>query len=153
MTPQEHAFLNSAFAAATKAGHVFPEMAACEAALESGYGCSVLAIQDRNLFGMKQHVHPIYGTCSLPTREFLGSKWVEVTANFVNYPELADCFADRMNTLQRLAAYYPHYAAALKAASPVTYVLEVSKTWSTDPKRAEKVLDIYDAVAGDWSAT
>ena len=56
----------------------------------------MLAIQDRNLFGMKPHQHPEYGTASLPTREVLGDKWVEVEANWVSYPDLESCFADRM---------------------------------------------------------
>lgn len=153
MTPQEHDFLNRAFAAAEKAGHIFPEMAACEAALESGYGRSVLAVQDRNLFGMKQHQHPIYGTAALPTNEFYGGEWKPAVANWVVYPDWAACFADRMATLKRLAPVYIHYKNALAAASATTYIYEVSRTWSTDPKRAEKVLDIYEAVAGDWSAT
>jgi flagellum-specific peptidoglycan hydrolase FlgJ len=153
MTSQQHAFLGQAFRAAIQAGHIFPEMAACEAALESGYGRSQLAVQDRNLFGMKQHQHPIYGTHSLPTREFLGDAWIAVTADWVSYPDLSSCFADRMATLQRLSSIYRHYAAALKAASATTYIYEVSRTWSTDPERAEKVLNIYDTVAGDWSAS
>src|SRR5271170_5505986 len=152
MTPQQKQFLQAAAVAATKAGHVFPEMAACEAALESAYGRSLLAIQDSNLFGMKQHKHPIYGTHALPTREFEKGQWIEVEALWVHYPDHAACFADRMSTLQRLASYFPHYAAALAAGSGVTYVMEVSQTWSTDPLRAQKVLAIYDAIAGDWSA-
>jgi flagellum-specific peptidoglycan hydrolase FlgJ len=153
MTPQQHDFLQRAFEAAKAAQHVEPEMAACEAALESGYGRSQLAAQDRNLFGMKQHQHPEYGTVSLPTREFLGGKWVALNSNWIVYPDWQSCFKDRMDTLTRLAPIYPHYKNALTAGSATTYVTEVSKTWSTDPERAEKVLSIYDAVAGDWSAT
>lgn len=153
MTPQQHDFLQRAFVAAHNAGHIFPEMAACEAALESGYGRSQLATQDRNLFGMKQHLHPIYGTHSLPTREFLSGEWKTVNSNWITYPDWGACFADRMATLKRLASVYPHYANALASASATTYVNEVSQSWSTDPNRAEKVLAIYDAVAGDWNAT
>jgi flagellum-specific peptidoglycan hydrolase FlgJ len=92
-------------------------MPACEAALESGYGRSQFAVQDRNLFGMKQHLHPIYGTHSLPTRKFLGNEWVTINSNWITYPDWQSCFADRMATLKRLAPVYPHYAAALAAAS------------------------------------
>lgn len=127
-------------------------MAACEAALESSYGTSKLAALGNNLFGMKQHRHFIYGTLILPTREFVNSSWVQTTADWVKYPDWAECFADRMATLQRLAPYYPHYDHALKAGSATTYINEVSRTWSTDPSRAENVLRIYDEVAGDWSA-
>lgn len=153
MNPQQKDFLYRAFQAAKAAGHIFPEMAACEAALESGYGHSQLATQDRNLFGMKQHLHPIYGTHVLPTREFLSDKWVTVNANWIVYPDWEMCFADRMATLRRLAPSFPHYAAALAAGSATTYVNEVSRSWSTDPERANKVLAIYDNCAGDWSAT
>ncbi len=153
MTPQQKDFLHRAFRAAEQAGHIFPEMAACEAALESGYGRSQLAVQDRNLFGMKQHQHPIFGTHSLPTREFLSGQWVALNSNWICYPDWQSCFEDRMATLKRLAAVYPHYKNALGAASATTYVMEVSRSWSTDPERGQKVLAIYDNCAGDWDAT
>lgn len=163
MNPANKDFLYRAFHAATLASHIFPEMASCEAALESGYGRSVLAVQDNNLFGMKAHLHPIYGTHCLPTREFIGKDkdikdgvcdgWETISANWERYPDWAACFADRMRTLRRLASVYQHYANALSAASATTYITEISRTWSTDPLRAQKCLAIYDAVAGDWSAT
>ncbi len=153
MLPQNEVFLREAWKAALNAHHVWPEMAACEAALESGYGHSVLATQDNNLFGCKQHTHPIYGTVSLPTREFINGEWETVEANWIRYADWQEAFEDRMDTLRRLARIYPHYAAALNAKSGEEYVRQVSQTWSTDPKRAEKVLAIYDSITGDWSAT
>jgi len=153
MLPYQKDFLQRAFREALVSGHIFPEMAACEAALESGFGRSQLASQDNNLFAMKQHTHPIYGTHSLPTREVLGGQWTTVTANWITYPDWRACFADRMATLQRLASTFPHYAAALAAGSATTYIMEVSRTWSTDPERGEKCLWIYDNCAGEWSAT
>jgi len=140
-------FLDEATAQAVKANHPFPQMAACEAALESSWGHSALAIEGNNLFGCKQHSHPIFGTMTLPTREWQGSaldgRWITVGANWVKYPDCRACFADRLATLERLSNAYPHYAAALKAAEARTYITEVSKTWSTDPDRAKKVLSIY----------
>jgi flagellum-specific peptidoglycan hydrolase FlgJ len=136
-------FLDAATKAAEGASHAFPRMAACEAAEESRFGTSLLATQDNNLFGMKQHRHAIYGTHSLPTKEFQNGEWVTVAANFLSYPSWAACFQDRMVTLLRLAAVYPHYGAALAAKDAETYVREVSATWSTDPRRAEKVLAIF----------
>jgi flagellum-specific peptidoglycan hydrolase FlgJ len=143
MNSAQKQFVLEAAAAAKAACHVFPDMAACEAALESTYGTSLLVVQDKNAFGMKQHRHPIFGTHNLPTREFENGEWEHVTAAWVSYPDLASCFTDRMDTLRRLSSVYPHYAAALAAKDAISYCTEVSKTWSTDPKRAEKVLAIY----------
>lgn len=138
-------FLDTVSAQAEAAGHLYPTMAACEAALESGYGNSGLAKRANNLFGTKQHKVAIFDTLIIPTKEFLNGQWVTVNANWVKYPSLEECFRDRMATLQRLAPFYPHYKNALAAPDAVTFVKEVSQTWSTDPNRADKVLSIYNA--------
>lgn len=143
MTPEQKEFLDRASAAATQALHPFPRMAACEAALESAWGKSGLASEDNNLFGMKQHIHALYGTVSLPTKEHVHDEWISVTANWVKYPDWATCFFDRLSTLTRLSHACPHYAAALRAPTAEQFVREVSQTWSTDPNRAEKILAIY----------
>jgi len=147
VTDQQKEFLDRATLAARSAGHIFPEAAACEAALESAWGKSGLATVDNNLFGMKQHQHPIYSTANLPTKEFENGEWITVVAHWINYPGWPQCFADRMATLKRLAPAqgFEHYAAALAAPDAETYVREVSAKWSTDPNRAEKVLAIYNA--------
>lgn len=139
-------FLLRAYRAAQAAQHIFPEYAACEAALESAWGHSSLTAEAYNLFGQKQSHPPMPGTrtISMPTREFLHDSWITVTANWVKFPSWSACFAGRMQTLQRLSASFPHYLAALQASSGEQYVIEVSKSWSTDPNRAGKVLSIYD---------
>jgi len=143
ITTAQREWLISIAQAALAAEHVWPNMAGCEAALESSYGQSALARQDNNLFGMKQHVHPVAGTVILPTHEVLSGVDVMVKAAFVKYATIAECFEDRMETLLRLAPHYPHYAAALTATDSAVYIQEVSKSWSTDPTRASKVLAIY----------
>lgn len=135
-------FLSLAFKEAKQAGHIFPNAAACEACVESSWGTSQLYVEDRNCFGMKQHEHPVFVTVTLPTKEFLGNKWVTVNAPFVKYPTLADCFADRMNTLRTLAPAYPHYAAALAATNPEDFLTQVSRTWSTGPTRGAQCIAI-----------
>jgi flagellum-specific peptidoglycan hydrolase FlgJ len=132
---------------AESAGHIYSAMAACEAALESGWGTSELARKNHNLFGMKQHAHPVYGTVQLPTDEFEDAKWKSETDGFVVYPDDASCFRDRMQTLRSLSTTYPHYALALAADTPEEYVTEVSRKWSTDPQRAAKCITIFHAHA------
>jgi flagellum-specific peptidoglycan hydrolase FlgJ len=143
-------FLRNTAAAALAAGHLFPDYAACEAALESGWGESELALKANNLFGQKQSTPPQLdtGTLSIPTREFIRDAWVTVPALWVKFPTLAACFADRMATLRRMAPAYPHYAAALAAQTGEEFITAVSASWSTDPQRAQKVLEIYKSHFG-----
>ena len=139
-------FLTRATAAARQGGHIFPEMAACEAALESGWGHSRLAREANNLFGQKQDRGRTegIGTLALPTREYLHGRWVVVDADWVRFPDWAASFAGRMEILRALSPEFPDYARALRAATPEQFVQLVSERWSTDPRRAGKVLSIYD---------
>lgn len=145
LNPQSE-FLLEAAAAARAAGHLFPEFAACEAALESGWGHSQLAVEANNLFGQKQAHPPLPGTATLtlPTREFLHGAWLSVQANWIKFPDWASCFRERMALLRSLAAAWPNYGAALRATTGEQFIAEVSRTWSTDPNRAGKVLAVYD---------
>lgn len=147
MNDSQREFLVRAAAEAAKARHPFPEMTACEAALESSWGNSELAREANNLFGMKQHAHPVYGTMNLPTREFVGSQWIQTVAHWVNYPNWAACFADRLATLARLSNAYPHYKAALDAQDPRSYAIQVSESWSTDPGWECKCCSMFSSEA------
>jgi flagellum-specific peptidoglycan hydrolase FlgJ len=139
----ETEFLARACAAARAAGHVWPEFAACEAALESAWGASELAVKANNLFGQKQSHPPVGATLTLPTREFLRDTWVTVQAQWVRFADWNASFAERMRLLRSLSAEYPHYADALAATTGEGYVAAVSKSWSTDPQRAEKILTLH----------
>lgn len=143
MTLEQQQWLTTTAAEAAKSSHIFPQMAACEAGLESAFGQSTLAKEALNLFGTKAHGHPTLGVVNIPTKEFLDGQWTVVDAAWMKYDTLAACFEDRMATLRRLSAVYPHYSAALAATDSYIYVTEVSKTWSTDPSRAAKVIQIY----------
>jgi flagellum-specific peptidoglycan hydrolase FlgJ len=142
-------FLHRAVAAALAAGHVFPEFAACEAALESGWGESRLAREANNLFGQKSgRFTESLPTLSLPTREFLHGRSVIVPATWPKFYDWIGSFAARMVLLKGESLY----AAALASADGQSFVREVSRHWSTDPDRAEKVLEIYSAHQGDLAA-
>lgn len=143
-TTQEE-FLLKATATAHAAGHIWPEYASCEAALESAWGASTLAVKANNLFGQKQF-HPPYpgtGTLTLPTKEFLHGAWMEIKADWMSFPDWSSCFRTRMEVLHRLAKEYPGYARALAAQDGETFIREVSVVWSTGPRRAVEVLAIY----------
>ncbi len=145
MAQFQEEFLAKAAAAAQAAGHIFPAYAACEAALESAWGHSQLALEGNNLFGQKQAHPPLPGTrtMELPTREYLHGQWVHVPAQWVRFADWESCFRARMDVLARLCHAYPCYAVALAASSGDSFVENVSAHWSTDPDRAHKVLAVY----------
>jgi flagellum-specific peptidoglycan hydrolase FlgJ len=151
-TTLQDSFLRNASAAASAAGHIFPEYAACEAALESTWGQSRLAREANNLFGQKQSADAHSGivtpgadagVLALPTQEFLHGRWVTVVAHWARFTDAAACFRARMALLRRLEHSYPAYTRALAAATGEAFIEEVSRVWSTDPQRAQKVLAIH----------
>lgn len=147
MTPDcKTVFLQKAYQAGLASGHIWPDYAACEAALESAWGTSTLAIKANNLFGQKASSHtPADEILELPTHEEVNGVMVPTMANWVKFPDWNACFAARMDVLRRLASIYPDYALALAATSGEDFVNEVSHTWSTDHLRGQKVLAIYEA--------
>ena len=152
MTDSQRDFLCKAKNEAIKANHPFPVMAACEAALESNWGKSQLARAGSNLFGMKQHKHVEFPSITLPTQEYIDGKWQTWHSEFVQYPDWASCFADRLATLKRLSSSYMHYSNALDAQTDEEFVTEVSQTWSTDPNRAAKCISIFKDYMADIEA-
>jgi flagellum-specific peptidoglycan hydrolase FlgJ len=136
-------FFNRAVPEAIASGHLFPEYAACEAALESEWGESELARAANNLFGQKQggsteHFEVI----EIPTREYNKEteQWYTTTATWPKFPDWEWSFRARMTVLQRAPSLY---GLALAAKDGETFVREVSRHWATDPKRAEDVLATY----------
>lgn len=121
--------LTKAYTAAEAASHPFPEIASCEAALESGWGKSHLAVEANNLFGRKAW-QPGQDAVMMPTREFLHGEWVTVDTYWLKFATWADCFGDRVRALTTDG----RYAIAMKAPIAVEWIIAVSKVWSTDPR-------------------
>jgi flagellum-specific peptidoglycan hydrolase FlgJ len=131
--------------AARVAKHIFPEMAACEAVIETGWGTSTLYLRYRNIFGQKQSHSPIFTSVRMPTTEYENGKPRGMRADFVVFPTAMEAFEARMALLTRLATNYPNYNSALHAADPEEFVTMVSRSWSTDPDRAKNCIAIYRA--------
>ncbi len=153
MRASNESFLRAACEAAAQAGHIWPEYAACEAALESArkglFGQSRLAIEANNLLGQKQGTRR-----KLPYPTVTWSTWEDINGpapggeviqrhEFLKFPNWETCFKERMALLRALAPVYPNYAEALAAKTGEQFVFAVSRTWSTDPARAIKVLRIF----------
>lgn len=136
MTKQD--FFAKAYPAAIASGHIWPEYAICEAALESAWGESKLARVAQNLFGQKKGKEN-FPVISIPTKEYLKGRWEVVEAQWPAFPSWEVSFRERMALLRR----NPAYAHALESATGEEFVREVSKVWATDPKRADSVLLTY----------
>ncbi len=128
-----------------KSGHVWPAYAAAEACLESAWGESKLTQRTKDVFGLKCPSDWDGATIHMDTGEFLHGHDVTQDAAWPVFDTYSQCFAERMAVLKRLAPEYPDYAAALAATSGEEFIVNVSRTWSTDPARGQKVLEIYNA--------
>jgi len=138
-------FLSKCKQAAMNLGLSWPGYIAAQAALESRYGTSQLAVQAANLFGTKAHKGtPSENTLSLPTKEWVTDHFEPTIAVWMKYQDWEACLRDRQATLVRLAPQYPHYQAALDAGDGETYIRELAHTWATDPHYADKVLEVYN---------
>ncbi|HTF70901.1 MAG TPA: glucosaminidase domain-containing protein [Edaphobacter sp.] len=151
-TPAQLDALRALVQEARASQHIWPEMAACEACLETAWLTSELGREYRNLFGQKCPIvdgnpTPPDGVLkvSFPTQEWDGTKYVGIRACFLWFTSFADAFSHRMALLEGAAVKYPAYAAALHASTAQEYVLAVSRTWSTDPARGSKCIEIYNA--------
>lgn len=133
-------FLTKSYAAAKSSGHIFPEAAAAETALESSWGTSKLCLQANNLFGLKKPESWTGPTISIPTREYLNEQWVTVPAVWPVFPDWQTSYTERMHVL----LVVPRYASVLGATTIEDYIFKVSHTWATDPERAANVLSIYN---------
>jgi hypothetical protein len=151
MTDPTKQWLLDMAALAKAAGHPFPEMAACEAGIDSAYGHSNLAKEANNLFGVRQRDPQVFETSEMPTREKKkdGTYQMNGNAGYIKYPTLLDCFADRITNITRLAPKYIHYAKALAAKDALEYVGQISRTWSNDPHRAANCAQVYHKYFGD----
>jgi flagellum-specific peptidoglycan hydrolase FlgJ len=151
-TPAQLDTLRMLVQEARASSHIWPEMAACEACLETAWLTSELGKDYKNLFGQKCPIvdgvaAPPSGVLkvSMPTQEWETGEYVSVRACFLWFLSFADSFSHRMALLEGAADKYPAYAAALHASTPLEYVLSVSRTWSTDPERAQKCIAIYNS--------
>ncbi|SDC75238.1 flagellar protein FlgJ [Actinokineospora iranica] len=115
---------------------------AAQSILESGWGRSALAVNDRNFFGFKCTAAgpgPIAVGCrDYPTTECTpvchpAKAWFRV------YDSLGSSFRD----YGRLITRSPYYAAALPlAGDPNAFIAEVATRYATDPMYADKVIKI-----------
>lgn len=141
-TPTE--FVHSVWNAATKAAEelgVSPVVLVAQAALETGWGKSVLKKADgtssNNLFNIKANQSWSGDKVGKDAIEFVGGVKVREQSNFRAYATVEESFSDYVNFLRT----NPRYMNALaKAGDPKAFADELqSAGYATDPEYAEKI--------------
>ena len=123
---------------------VDPLYLVAQAALETGWGKSVMRQQDgsssHNLFGIKATGSWQGAQARAITSEFKGGQMVKETADFRSYDSYQDSFHDLVTLLQSNNRYKDVLNAADK---PEQFVRELQKAgYATDPEYASKISQI-----------
>ena len=135
--------LPMAKAAAARIG-VDPKYLVAQAALETGWGKSVMRAEDgsssHNLFGIKAGQSWQGGQARAITSEFRDGAMVKETAQFRSYDSYQDSFHDLVTLLQS----NDRYKEVVKSAdNPEQFVRELQKAgYATDPDYATKISQI-----------
>ncbi|WP_137805368.1 flagellar assembly peptidoglycan hydrolase FlgJ [Pseudomonas sp. G(2018)] len=123
---------------------VDPRYLVAQAALETGWGKSVMRAQDgsssHNLFGIKTGSSWKGDSARAITSEFRNGEMVKETAEFRSYASYKDSFHDLVTLLQSNNRYQD---VVKSADNPEQFVRELQKAgYATDPNYASKISQI-----------
>lgn len=123
---------------------VDPRYLVAQAALETGWGKSVMRAQDgsssHNLFGIKASSNWKGDSARAITSEFRNGAMVKETAEFRSYDSYKDSFHDLVTLLQTNNRYQD---VVKSADNPEQFVRELQKAgYATDPDYASKISQI-----------
>ena len=121
-----------------------PRYLVAQAALETGWGKSVMRASDgsssHNLFGIKATGNWEGDSARAITSEFRDGQFVKETAAFRSYDSYQDSFHDLVSLLQNNSRYQE---AVKSADNPEQFVRELQKAgYATDPNYASKISQI-----------
>lgn len=142
MTPQAFiAAIGSAAVASMAKSKIPASFTVAEGALESGWGASRLAVQGRNLFGVKADAGWHGPTVAMQTREFLRGVWVMVPALWRSYPDWGGCLDDHAAFLTQ----NPRYRGCFAHADGIGFAAAVAAAgYATDPNYAALITQIIN---------
>src|SRR3972149_9606571 len=143
--------LEAADRARAEGAPIVPEIAAAQAALESRYGESRLAIEANNLFGIKAGRRWQGPVLVLPTTEYVDGRLVGMAARWRSYASWEECPRDYGNLLEILP-WFADAAAAARRGDTLGFLdgllfdphgagaAGAEPGWATDPSARDKVL-------------
>ena len=110
-----------------------------DAALESGWGKSLLSVKGFNLFGVKADQSWAGETLAMQTREYVNGQWVIVPALWRKYPDWLGSISDHAKFLLT----NPRYKSCFASKTGVAFALAVQVAgYATDPDYASKLVSI-----------
>ncbi len=110
-----------------------------DAALESGWGKSLLSVQGFNLFGVKADSSWKGATLTMQTREYLNGQWIMVPALWRKYSDWFGSISDHAQFLLT----NPRYKPCFSGKTGVGFALAVQAAgYATDPDYASKLISI-----------
>jgi hypothetical protein len=116
------------------AGAKYTELVAAQWALESGYGKHTSG--KNNYFGLKG------AGAAKETKEFVDGKWITITAEFLDFPDLGACVK---YLVTRWYKDWDKYEGVNRAATREDAAQElVKQNYATDPDYAAKLIKLMD---------
>lgn len=113
-----------------------------QAALESGWGTSLLSTEAHNLFGVKADSSWHGETIVMRTREFIKGKWIYVPALWRKYSSWLGGIDDHADFLLK----NPRYRKAFLATNVTDFTKAIADAgYATDPEYANKILTVIRA--------
>lgn len=130
--------------------------AIAQAALESGWGNSLLAAKYNNLFGIKAGKGWTGQTVKLWTREWTGKEYIKVMAPWRVYPSWNECLVDYSRLIQRLWWFkdaLPHADKPTGDGNAEQWIARLvdrdqpgELAWATGPSYVAKVMAQADQI-------
>ncbi|MGN7359432.1 glycoside hydrolase family 73 protein [Paenibacillus sp. SAF-054] len=113
-----------------------------QAALESSWGGSGLAVKANNLFGIKGEGPA--GSIRMQTSEYVRGAMVQIYAYFRMYHSWAESIQDHSRLIVKGVAGDARYAGALHADGKTAARVVAKAGYATDPRYADKLILIMD---------
>lgn len=147
-----HDFVKALLPYAKKAASALgldPKILLAQAALETGWGRSVISKEDgqssHNLFNIKSSAKSADNAVKVTTTEYYAHTPVKTSAEFKTYSDVGESFADYVRLLQD----NERYGEVLnQVGNPESFVHALHRAgYATDPNYADKILSIYHSEA------
>lgn len=124
----------------TNMGGLFPSVAIAQAAVESGWGTTLLARKYNNFFGIKALGGWTGKSVNLSTGEILDGQKVTIKSNFRVYDSMRASLADRNKFLNS----YSRYKSVVTATTPEAQIKALgSSGYATATSYTNAIMSIY----------